>query len=263
MRRAAGSKIKTIKVYLKNLRFLRFYHNYVLFPNTVWHDPTESPRKWSLRCWREQSQIQTSTEEMKLPSAAVLFHSSAVAFKGTENMTVKPLKTRGSDYPLCDNQSLTVLLHIRNVCVCLSSICGGICFILCSPSVSAGAWRRHVVRMLFLSKHKAGISERRAYSLCWPASAMLGQKMKLCVMFINTWKRLSGMTLTSLGKAFDNHWEAQQPARQISIPFSLQPNNLTPILWSICKKAGIMFWWTTKNMLASADIPSWILFLLN
>lgn len=88
---------------------------------------------------------------------------------GTANVTAEPLKTRGSEYPLCDNQSLTVLLRNRNVCACLSSICGGICFILCSPSVSAGVWRRHVVQMLFLSEHKAGISERRptcAGALC-------------------------------------------------------------------------------------------------
>lgn len=102
---------------------------------------------------------------MKIPTAAVLINSSAVAFGGMVNMTAKPLKTRGSEYPLCNNQSLTVLLRNRNVCACLSSICGGICFILCSPTVTAGVWRRHVVQMLFLSKHKAGISERQAY-LC-------------------------------------------------------------------------------------------------
>lgn len=102
---------------------------------------------------------------MKFPSAAALINRSVVAFGGTANMPAKPLKTRGSEYPLHDNQSLTVRLRNRNVCACLSSICGGICFILCSPSASAGAWRRHVAQMLFLSKHKAGISERRAY-LC-------------------------------------------------------------------------------------------------
>lgn len=107
--------------------------------------------------------------EMQIPTAAVQINSSTVAFGGTANMTAEPLKTRGSEYPLCDNQSLTVLLRNRNVCACLSSICGGICFILCSPSVSAGVWRRHVVQMLFLSEHKAGISERRptcAGALC-------------------------------------------------------------------------------------------------
>ncbi len=47
-------------------------------------------------------------------------------------------KTTGSESLLRHNHLLlrmTVLLCNRNVCACLSSICGGICFILCSLSV--------------------------------------------------------------------------------------------------------------------------------
>lgn len=42
------------------------------------------------------------------------------------------------------------------------------------------------------------------------ASAMFGRKMRLRGMFINTWRRLSGMPLISLCKAFHNHRKAQQ-----------------------------------------------------
>lgn len=68
-------------------------------------------------------------------------------------------ETTGSESLLRHNHLLlrvTVLLCNRNVCACLSSICGGICFILCSllclPTFGIDSFQ-----MLFLSEHTTRI----------------------------------------------------------------------------------------------------------
>lgn len=150
---------------------------------------------------------------MKIPAAAALINSSAVAFGGTVNVAVKPLKTRGSEYPLCDNQLLTVLsvtemyapVYPPSVVASVSYCALPLCLLAFGGDT--------LFKCYFYPNTKRGLARDGttcAGALCRAASAMFRRKMRSRVMFINTWRRLSGMTLISLCQAFHNHWEAQQ-----------------------------------------------------
>lgn len=64
-------------------------------------------------------------------------------------------------------------------------------------------------------------------ALCQAASAMFGRKIRLCVGFINTWRKLSGMTLVSLCKAFHNHRKLSNHYDQTPMQMKVHFSSLT------------------------------------
>lgn len=104
----------------------------------------------------------------------------------TYRSAMKPPKTAASESLLCHNHLLlwmTVLLCNRNVCACLSSICGGICFILCSVSVCQHLASTHFKCYFYLNT-KRGLAR-------WPISVckvclVLSASFRWQIIFIKT-----------------------------------------------------------------------------
>lgn len=78
---------------------------------------------------------------------------------------------------------MTVLLCNRNVCACLSSICDGICFVLCSVSVCQYLASTHFKCYFYLNT-KWGLA-RRPISVC-KVCLVLSASFRWQIIFIKT-----------------------------------------------------------------------------